>query len=340
MATYRLSAQLVKRSAGRSATAAAAYRAGIKMVDERTGLMFDYTRRRGVAHSEILAPRCAPDWVRDRRRLWNEIEATEKRKDAQLAREVQLSLPHELTAPQRLDLTRQFVEHEFVARGMVADLSVHRPDRRGDWRNHHAHVMLTLRTVSGDGFGKKARDWNDVSMLEGWRAAWSDAVNRALTLHGHAERVDHRNYADRGIDRDPEPKLGPVATEMERHGRPSYAGADRWVAQARNRRREELIASLTDVTTELDALDASTVASAAELNVKKATAAMPKVAPSLPAISTPSPVPPSARRRSPTAWKHYLFELWATVARAVTVPMRVLAAVRKRRHRHRPGLTR
>jgi ATP-dependent exoDNAse (exonuclease V) alpha subunit len=340
VATYRLSAQLVKRSAGRSATAAAAYRAGIRMADERTGLVFDYTRRHGVVHAEILAPPGSPDWMHDRRRLWNAIETTEKRKDAQLARELQLSLPHELTAPQRLNLVRQFVEAEFVARGMVADLTVHRPNRLGDRRNYHAHVMLTLRVVSGGGFGKKAREWNDVSMLEGWRAAWSDAVNRALALHGHAERIDHRSHADQEIDREPDPKLGPVATTMEQHGHASYAGADRRAVKVRNARRTELIASLADISAELDALDAVVVTPTSEQKVEGVAAAAPTVGPLLPALPVSSPAPRSSHQRRPAGWKHYLFELWSTVSRAVTVPMRVFAAVTKRRRRRQRGLTR
>jgi hypothetical protein len=242
VAIYRLSAQLVKRSAGRSATAAAAYRAGIRITDDRTGLVFDFTRRLGVVHAEIMAPQQAPEWAHDRIRLWNAVEGAEKRNDAQLARELQLALPHELTDEERLELVRQFVREEFVARGMIADLAVHRPDHRGDQRNHHAHIMLSTRVISASGFGRKERTWNDVSVLERWRVAWSDAVNRALVRHGHAGHVDHRSYVARGIDREPEPKMGPIATTMERRGRRSHAGADRRAARARNQRRARLAA--------------------------------------------------------------------------------------------------
>ncbi len=244
MAIYRLSAQLVKRADGRSATAAAAYRAGCVVLDARTGLVFDYTRRGGVLHAEILAPVDTPTWMLDRPTLWNAVEAAERRRDAQLAREIAFALPHELPASGRLDLIKDFVRREFVARGMIADLTVHRPDRGADRRNHHAHVMLTLRAITAEGFGPKARDWNDSALLEHWRAAWSAAVNDALAAHGSAARVDHRSYHARGLPLEPEPKMGPVATEMERRGRVSNAGLDRRAARDRNRELEKLTAKL------------------------------------------------------------------------------------------------
>lgn len=254
MATFRLSAKVVKRSNGHSATAAAAYRAGEELRDERLGQTWDYTNKSGVLYSEILAPHNAPDWMLDRSQLWNAVERVEKRRDAQLAREIQLSLPHELTRDQRIELVREFVRDEFVSQGMIADLSVHMPDRGGDPRNHHAHVMLTMRNLAGAGFGNKNRDWNDTEQLEAWRADWAQAVNLALEKHGHQARVDHRSYADRGIDREPEPKQGPVATEMEREGRQSHAGDDRRAAQARNAEREALALAAEALQREAEAL--------------------------------------------------------------------------------------
>jgi len=251
MAIYRFSASVVKRSAGRSATASAAYRAAERIADERTGLAFDYRRKRGVVHAEILAPQSAPDGLRNRAQLWNVVEQGEKRKDAQLAREIILSLPFELTDEQRVDLVREFVRTEFVGQGMIADIAIHAPDRRGDNRNHHAHVLLTMRELTGADFGKKVRDWNDSERLEVWRAHWADTVNRHLEQHGHGSRVDHRSLEDRGIDREPEPKQGPIATEMERAGRPSHAGDDRRAAQARNEEREQVAAELATLSAEI-----------------------------------------------------------------------------------------
>ncbi len=302
MAIYRLSASVVKRSEGRSATAAAAYRAAMAVQDERTGLRFDYTRRRGVVHTEILAPADAPAWMSDRVQLWNAVERVEKRKDAQLAREIQLALPHELTHAQRLDLVRGFAGTEFVGRGMIADISVHAPDTRGDDRNWHAHILLTMRELAGEGFGKKARAWNDTEQLEHWRAAWAAAVNAMLEEHGHAGTVDHRSYIDRGIDREPEPKQGPVATELERQGLASYAGADRQAVQERNARREELVETLVATIAALDA-------------------------------DAPEPPAPSPARAIPRpSWRRYLFQLWQTVARGITGPL-----LQRAPHRQRPN---
>ena len=240
MAAYRFSAQVIGRSKGRSATAAAAYRSGERLTDERTGLTHDYRARGGVLHTEILAPENAPASLHDRAALWNAVERAEKRKDAQVARDILLSLPHELTGAQRLELVRGFVQAEWVARGMVADIALHMPHREGDNRNHHAHVMLTMREVGPDGFGAKVRDWNDAALLERWREQWAIHQNRALERAGQSERVDHRSLEARGSDHEPEPKQGPVATEMERNGKRSKAGDDRRAVQARNQAREEI----------------------------------------------------------------------------------------------------
>ncbi len=336
MAIYRLSAKLVKRSEGQSVIASAAYRAGIVMSDMRTGQLHDYTRRRGVVYAEVLAPPDTPDWMLDRIQLWNAVEVVEKRKDAQLARELQLALPHELTPRQRLDLVLGFARSAFVAQGMIADVVVHQPDRRGDERNHHAHVLLTLRSIIGDGFGPKARAWNDTALLEGWRSDWSDATNRALAQHGHAERVDHRSYAERGIDREPEPKMGPVATTMERNGHVSHAGDDRRAAQARNQRRAELAASLVGIGTELAVTEGVSVM-AVPVRGEKEPPTRPPMS-SSPCVPVPTETAGPARRRSRGVWKRYLFALWTTVARAVTMPVRALAeATLRQRSPRRPS---
>ena len=251
MAIYRFEAKVIARSHGRSATASAAYRAGESIDDERTGSVFDYTRKRGVLSAEIFTPPSTPDWMEDRARLWNAVEKAEKRRDAQLARDLLLSLPHELNHEQRHTLVREFVIAEFVAKGMIADVAVHAPDRQADERNYHAHVLLTMRELAAGGFGYKVREWNATEQLEAWRKHWADAVNGHLEQHGHAARVDHRSLADQGIDREPEPKQGPVATEMEREDRPSHAGDDRRAAQARNEHRAALEAALDSVSAEI-----------------------------------------------------------------------------------------
>jgi hypothetical protein len=236
MADYRLHAQIISRSDGKSAVAAAAYRASERILDERTGDIKDFTRKRGVLYTEILTPGNAPEWMRERARLWNAVEHREdkstRRSAAQLAREIQLSLPHELTLEQNLDLVRNFVKKEFVEHGIVADVAIHAPSRHGDGRNYHAHVLLTLREIRPEGFGKKARLWEqpelntkrksweqfETERLVEWRRLWAVYENRALVRYGHEQRVDHRSLEDQGIDREPTSHIGPDASEMERRG--------------------------------------------------------------------------------------------------------------------------
>ena len=204
MAIYHLRATMISRSQGRSATAAAAYRVAERIEDRRIGLTFDYAARGGVDHTEILAPDHAPDWVRDRSELWNRVEESETRKNSQVAREVRVALPDELTHAERVELVREFVRSQFVDRGMVADIALHAPGRAGDERNHHAHILLTTRelgaersvpgggSVPCEGFTTKNRDWNKVEVLEGWREAWARDSNAALERAGLEDRVDHR----------------------------------------------------------------------------------------------------------------------------------------------------
>ena len=240
MATYRLSVSIVKRSTGRSIIAAAAYRSATRTHDDRTEITHDYTRRSGVIHTDILTPEDAPSWAKDRNTLWNAVEHIEKRKDAQLAREVQISLPHELNAEQHQELVLSFVQSAFVDYGMIADIAIHSPDRQGDQRNHHAHILLTMRPLTKRGWGKKNRSWNDKTLIQTWRRDWASVQNAALQRAGQAARVDHRSLEAQGIDREPEPKLGPIATQMERAGRESLAGHDWRAVKERNRQRAEI----------------------------------------------------------------------------------------------------
>ncbi|MGH7100753.1 MAG: MobQ family relaxase, partial [Stellaceae bacterium] len=248
---YRLSARMVQRSHGRSVVAAAAYRAAIVLADERTGLVHDYTRRSGVLATEIMTPEGAPAWMRDRARLWNGVEVSEVRRDSVLAREVQLSLPHELSAEARAALVREFVQENFVKRGMVADVALHAPSRQGDRRNHHAHVLLTTREITPEGFGRKERGFNSPELLHEWRANWARMQNRYLAqgLGAEAPRVSHLSYAARGIDRVPGKHLGPSATTLERRrqtterGRLNRGAAERTARLNTLRERQDAIAA-------------------------------------------------------------------------------------------------
>ena len=200
MALFHFAAQVIGRSSGRSAPGAAAYRAGERIADERTGLVFDYSRKRGIEHREIIAPDNAPAWMFNRAQLWNAVERAEARGDAQLCREVEVALPRELSRDQRLEVLRRFVQEEFVGRGMVADICVHNPRGADGLERPHSHIMLTMRELTGEGFGKKNRDWNRKDLLEAWRERWADHVNRALERHGYRDRVDHRSLEAQRAD--------------------------------------------------------------------------------------------------------------------------------------------
>ncbi len=231
VAIYHFSAQIISRSNGRSSTAAAAYRAGEVVLDERTGETHDYTRKRGVIRTEILAPHDSPSWVFDRSQLWSRVELGEKRKDSQVCREVEISLPCELTSIQRQLLLLGFVKSQFVSKGMVADVAFHRPGSQGDNRNFHAHIMLTMRKLDGDGFGRKERSWNSDELLLNWREQWAIHANQALEQAGHQARIDHRSHADRGIeDHLPTSHHGPAVSGLLARGESHVA--DRVAEQA------------------------------------------------------------------------------------------------------------
>ncbi|WP_415289341.1 Ti-type conjugative transfer relaxase TraA [Brevundimonas sp. S1H14] len=221
MAIYHFSAKIISRSTGRSAVAAAAYRSASRLFDERTEQPFDYSRKSGVLHSEILLPDGAPERWFERQALWNEVESSEKRKDAQLAREIEFALPREMKPDDAIELTRAFVEREFVRRGMVADFNVHCDISEDGLPRPHAHVMLALREVGTDGFGAKARDWNSAALLEHWREAWAEHANARLAELDHDIRIDHRSLKDQGIDLEPQFKIGPAAARSEARGRAS-----------------------------------------------------------------------------------------------------------------------
>lgn len=255
MAIYHLSAQVIGRASGRSATGAAAYRAGEVIVEARTGEVHDYSRKRGVLHSEILAPAGAPDWALDRAELWNRVELAEKRKDAQVCRELNIALPCELTGPQRLDLIHRYVKQNFVRHGMVADVCLHAPGKGEENRNFHAHVLLTMRTLEGDGFGKKAREWNAVGLLESWRASWAKMANEALAKAGHEARIDHRSNEVRSLAEVPGQHHGPAVAGILRRGEESEV-AQRQAAERAARENAQLEAQLVIARAQAEAADA------------------------------------------------------------------------------------
>lgn len=261
MATYFLNLSTISRANGRSSTAASAYRSGERVEDTRTGEVHDYTRRRGVEHSEVVTPTgIDAAWAHDRERLWNAAEHAERRKDAKVAREVTIALPHELSPTGRQEAARQFAQLIADRHQVAVDLSIHAPDRAGDERNHHAHLLITTRRVDCDGLGAKTREL-DVAQsaapqIEQWRRSWAETANRALERENIDASIDHRSYVRQGVDREPEPKLGPLATAMEREGRATYAGADRRAVQQRNAQHSAAVRELTAVNAEIIQLEA------------------------------------------------------------------------------------
>lgn len=242
MAVYHLTARIVARSKGQSAVHKAAYIARTQLHDERLGLTTrDYRDDEALLFSGIFTPQHAPAWTHDRAALWNRAEAAEKRKDAQVAREIEIALPYELTHQQREWLVKDFVREQFIRQGMIADVAIHAPSRGGDSRNYHAHILLTKRALDGEDFAaKKNRDWDTKEQLQTWRAAWSRTVNRHLERHGHAITVDHRTLDAQGLDREPGIHLGVHAAAMEARGLDTERGEHYRAITARNRMKGEL----------------------------------------------------------------------------------------------------
>ena len=237
MAIYHFSVQVISRAAGRSAVAAAAYRSADRLHDERLDRDHDFRAKSGVEHSEIMLPKDTPEQWRDRERLWNDVEAFEKRKDAQLAREVEFSIPRELSKADGIELARDFVQKEFVARGMIADLNVHWDIGADGEPKPHAHVMLTMREVGPDGFGPKERDWNRTELVQQWRERWADHVNARLAELDIDARIDHRSLEAQGIDLEPQGKVGPAAQRMGERGLESERIEDHRAIAQRNGER-------------------------------------------------------------------------------------------------------
>lgn len=272
MAAYHCTAKMVSRSKGQSAIAKAAYNARDRLVDEQTGEVKDHRRNQNpVLFSGLFAPKDAPEWAQNRNELWNHAEQAEKRQDAQLAREVEVALPHELSEQQREWLIKDFVRENFTRAGMVADVNIHAPSRDGDERNIHAHILLTTREIGADGFGKKNREWNAKDLLEAWREDYAEKgakmLERAgfpaeaerfrwghLTLAEQREKAQERGdleFAD-SLDRAPTTHRGVTINQIEQRGEVSYVQAQRQEAFARER---EDRAELTTLRAELAGIE-------------------------------------------------------------------------------------
>ena len=218
MAIYHLHVKVIGRNSGSSAVASAAYRSSSWLRDERLGRDQDFSEKRGVVHSEVMLPENAPEAWSDRERLWNDVEAFEIRKDAQLAREVEFAIPREMSEAQGIELARDFVRSEFVNRGMIADLNVHWDVPEDGMLKPHAHVMLTMRSVDENGFGQKVREWNRAEMVERWRKRWAELANERLAELDIDARIDHRSLEAQGIALEPQTQIGASAQRIEGQG--------------------------------------------------------------------------------------------------------------------------
>lgn len=222
MAIFHLSVKTISRSAGRSATAAAAYRAGVEITDIQTGEVHDYRRKSGIDSVELFLPAGSPKWATDRAELWNTVEQSEKRKNSTVAREFEVALPCELTRDQRRELAHDFTKALVEKYGFAADCAIHLPGKDGDSKNHHAHILCSTRKLTAEGFTVKTRELDDrstgaVQVVE-CRELFANMTNIALEKAGHLARVDHRSLEAQGIDRDAGVHLGPSATAIERRG--------------------------------------------------------------------------------------------------------------------------
>jgi Ti-type conjugative transfer relaxase TraA len=218
MAIYHLHVKVIGRKSGSSAVASAAYRSASRLRDERLDRSQDFSAKRGVVHSEVMLPENAPEAWSDRERLWNDVEAFEIRKDAQLAREVEFAIPREMSEAQGIELARDFVRGEFVDRGMIADLNVHWDMAEEGMLKPHAHVMLTMRAVDENGFGQKVREWNRTEMMERWRERWAELANERLAELDIDARIDHRSLEAQGIALEPQSQIGAPAKRIEVRG--------------------------------------------------------------------------------------------------------------------------
>ena len=304
IAIYHCSIKIVSRGKGKSAAAAAAYRSGEKLTNEWDGLTHDYTKKGGVVHSEILLPAHAPPAFSDRSTLWNSVELSEKSNNAQLAREVEIALPVELSREEQTRLVQEYCSSQFVSKGMIADFNLHDTGSG----NPHAHILLTMRPLDEKGAwlpkskkeyvldenGGKIRlpsgryktrkvdlvDWNNRENAEVWRRAWADLANEFLERNDCPERIDHRSYERQGIDQIPTVHVGVSATQMEKKGIVTERGELNRNIKAANRILREirrLVRGLKDWIVELKERKATLLEALAEARAQASEPTIPQL---------------------------------------------------------------
>ena len=262
MAIYHLSTKPIKRSSGRSATASSAYRAGVELADERTGKNHDYTKRSGVVMSDCFAIKNNEKVSLSRGELWNKAELAENRKDARTAREIILNLPHDLDKQSRQNLVDDFAQHLAKKYDCGVDYAIHLPDKEGDQRNHHAHIMMTTRHIEIGQDGQiELKDKTPLELsnrklkelelpktqeqITELRQSWADLANERLAEHGIDARIDHRTLEEQGIDRQATIKMGWEAMQAERAGIRTPKGDINRQIRADNAQRADLRAELS-----------------------------------------------------------------------------------------------
>lgn len=253
MAIFYCKTQHISRSSGRSSVAAAAYRSGSRLEDKTTGLEHNFTRKNGVIHSQIFTPH---DLEISRSELWNKAEKAENRKDARTAREWIIALPSELNQEQQIELAEQFSKDLVSKYGLAVDVAIHAPDKGGDNRNYHAHVLTTTREIHALEhelvFGAKTKlELSDTKLktlglekgsiqLDHVRSLWADRVNQSLERHQINDRVDHRSYERQGIDKEAQRHEGNAVTQLRRKGIETEISVSNDLIKARNATREIL----------------------------------------------------------------------------------------------------
>jgi ATP-dependent exoDNAse (exonuclease V) alpha subunit len=271
----------ISRTGGLSAVAGAAYRAGERLYNDFNGRIYDYTKKRGVVFSQILLPDHAPRNFFDREKLWNSVERIEKNKNARLAREIEIALPVEFERVEQIKILREYVQNNFVDRGMCADIAIHDTNSG----NPHAHILLTTRSLNENGqwlakqqknyildkngekiydpikktylCGKstKTNDWDNRENVEQWRQEWANALNRAFEYKGLAQRVTHESYKRQGLNKEATLHLGKEATALERQGIKTEIGNINRAIRARNLEREEIQEQIDETQQEITRLE-------------------------------------------------------------------------------------
>lgn len=248
MAIYHCCVKIISRSTGRSSVAAAAYRSGEKLYNQREGIEHDFSRKRGVQYSEIMLPENAPAEYQSRETLWNAVELAERRKDAQTAREIEVALPVEFDRQEQIGVLREYVGQNFTSLGMCADICLH---DKGDG-NPHAHIMLTMRDVTSKGFGGKCREWNDKRNVEDWRQEWAAVCNQQFENKNLPDRLDHRSFERQGKVQLPTIHLGVSAAAMEKRGEKTERGQYNETVKATNKEYQDAMKELKELQQQKD----------------------------------------------------------------------------------------